>query len=309
MSKPFDATTKELMERDPAAWLVYLGLAPGGPVQLVDSDLSTVSASADKVFRIDAERPHIVHVELQASADGNLPRRLWRYNAMLDLGHDLRVQSIAVLLRPEADGPSLTGLLDLHLPAGRPVVQFHYDVVRAWRQPVEPILTGALGVLPMAPLADLPRARVPEVLRQIDERLLQEAQPSPAAKIMESALILAGMRLEEDEIEDLRGRLRTVNITTESSYYRLAVREGREAGLQEGLQEGLQQGLQQGLQEGRITEARRLILRIGGHRFGPPSQETLAAIEAICDPDRLERLGDRLLAASSWAELLAEPQD
>ena len=58
------------------------------------------------------------------------------------------------------------------------------------------------------------------------------------------------------------------------------------------------------LDRGRIDEARRLVLRRGQKRFGPPGEETRKAIEAINDLDRLERLSDRLLAVSSWAELL-----
>ena len=52
--------------------------------------------------------------------------------------------------------------------------------------------------------------------------------PAKAATIMEATLVLAGLRLENDEIKSLRGRLHTMNITTESSYYRIAVEEGME---------------------------------------------------------------------------------
>src|SRR5207248_3286496 len=124
---------------------------------------------------------------------------------------DLRVRSIALILRTEADTDNLTGVLDLRLPDGRRVVEFHYEVVRAWEQPVEPILAGSLGTLPMAPLADVPREDLPRVIRRVDERLLREAQVATAGKIMEATLVLAGLRLEEDEIQELRGRLLTVN--------------------------------------------------------------------------------------------------
>jgi len=102
--------------------------------------------------------------------------------------------------------------------------------------------------------------------------------------------MLAGLRLEKDEIEELRGRLQTMNIVSESSYYHLLVEEG----------------MKKGKIEGKIEEAQRLILRLGESRFGPPEEEVRAAIEAIQDVDRLEQLSERLLVRSSWAALLAE---
>ncbi len=45
-----------------------------------------------------------------------------------------------------------------------------------------------------------------------------------------------------------------------------------------------------------------------GIRFGRLSKATRAAIEAIDDLDRLERLSERLLTATSWADLLAESE-
>src|SRR5437588_42802 len=108
---------------------------------------------------------------MQSSRDPKLPRRLRRYNAMLDVRHDLRVWSGVVLLRPEADVSDLTGVLELRLPSGERIAEFRYAVVRAWRQPVEPLLAGGLGTLPMAALGDVPAAEVPGVLRRIDQRL------------------------------------------------------------------------------------------------------------------------------------------
>ena len=78
MSKPFDATTKELLEADPAAWLAYLGLHVEGRVDVIVADLSTVSAEADRVFRVRGPEPFLVHVEMQSSADATLSHRLLR---------------------------------------------------------------------------------------------------------------------------------------------------------------------------------------------------------------------------------------
>ena len=49
------------------------------------------------------------------------------------------------------------------------------------------------------------------------------------------------------------------------------------------------------------------VLRLGGRRFGQPSNEMAAAVAEITDVDRLERLTEQLLQAGSWQELLETP--
>jgi hypothetical protein len=46
---------------------------------------------------------------------------------------------------------------------------------------------------------------------------------------------------------------------------------------------------------------------LGEEKFGPPSEEDRAALEAITEPAHLIRLGRRLLKVDAWQELLATP--
>jgi hypothetical protein len=130
MPKPFDATTRYLLEAHPDAWPRYFGLPSAWPVGVINADLSTITAEADKVLRIGVPEPWLLHVELQSSCDRLLPRRLLRYNVLLDVRHDLPVRSVAVLLRPEADGPNLTGILQRQPPGEDVHLEFRYQVVR-----------------------------------------------------------------------------------------------------------------------------------------------------------------------------------
>jgi len=50
-AKPYDATTKFLLETDPAGWLEYVGLGRPAVTSIIDADLATVTSSADKVIR------------------------------------------------------------------------------------------------------------------------------------------------------------------------------------------------------------------------------------------------------------------
>jgi hypothetical protein len=286
MAKPFDATTKDLLEADPAAWMAYLGLDPPGPVEVIDSDLSTVTTEADKVFRVGGPGPYLVHVEMQSSTDATLPRRLLRYNALLDYRHDVRVWSVAILLRPEAEGPAMTGILDLRLPDGRRVHDFRFDVVRAWQRPAEAILQGPLNTLPMALLADVPPEAARSVLERIDERLVREASEPEAARLMSSTFLLAGLRFAEETIVPLFFGVRTMSlldskILKDSSSYRLLEKKIR------------------------VEEARSILLDLATDRFGPPTGPQKALVEGIEDHDRLVRLCKKVGTFPTWDELLA----
>jgi Domain of unknown function (DUF4351) len=295
MHKPYDTATKEILGHGPNSWMAYLQLKASGPIRVIDANLAAVTAEADKVYRVCGRGAHLVHVELQSKSDRDLPRRLWRYNAMLDLKHGLRVRSVALLLRPEADHARMTGILDLKMPDGDEVVSFFYKVVRAWEQPVQPLLAGDLWVLPMAPLADVPRHGVPEIIERVDSRLASETIPATAGKIMAATLLMAWLRRSDPEITDLRRRLRTMSNLKESSFYQVLLKEGREEGRKEGEKRG------------QIAGAQKLLFHLGRSRLGPISKKTRAAVESINDLTQLERLGERLLEVSSWAELLAEP--
>jgi hypothetical protein len=62
------------------------------------------------------------------------------------------------------------------------------------------------------------------------------------------------------------------------------------------------------LAEGRVKEAKAILLRMGRKRFGPPDEQTAAALERISSISRLEALSERLLDAAGWDDLLPPPR-
>src|SRR5208283_229539 len=52
MPKPFDATTKELLESDPRAWLELLLGRKVGEVRILNVDLSTITTSDELIDRL-----------------------------------------------------------------------------------------------------------------------------------------------------------------------------------------------------------------------------------------------------------------
>lgn len=69
----------------------------------------------------------------------------------------------------------------------------------------------------------------------------------------------------------------------------------------------LNECIAKGEARGRIIGARATVLRQASRRFGAPSAEQGAALNAITDCERLERVSDRVIEAANWDDLLATP--
>jgi predicted transposase YdaD len=276
-----------LIEDDPVGWLTWLGLPVDGPVQPIDSNVDTVLAEVDKVLHVAGLEPWLAHIETQSGHDPSLPARMLQYHVLLRYRDGVPVESTVVLLRRGADGPELRdGRLDLYGVTGVVTVSFHFRVIRLWERPVEELLSGGIGVLPLAPISDVAPERLPEVIRRIGERLERDAPPGLVGELWAATDVLMGLQYDEALTAHL---LRGVRGMRESATYQAILREGRE----------------EGLIEGEALGARRIILNLGTRRLGPPSATTVAALARISDLDVLQRLADSVLDASSWEEILA----
>ncbi len=127
---PFDVATKELVWDDPVAWLERLGAKVDGPVELIDSDITALTAAADKVVRVGGPEPYLVNIELQSYHDKDLVRSLWFRQVALDYRHNLPVLTALVLLCKEANSPHLTGTYNRCLPDARETNRYYYKVTR-----------------------------------------------------------------------------------------------------------------------------------------------------------------------------------
>src|SRR5688572_9588824 len=128
MSKPYDATFKHLFEEYPQDWLSLAGLRTQAPIEVVNAELSTVTAEADKLLRVNDDPAWLVHLEPQASLDVGLPGRVHTYNALAHRRHGVLVRSIVLLLRREAGGRMINGTYRLKFPGEkRPYLVFRYN--------------------------------------------------------------------------------------------------------------------------------------------------------------------------------------
>ncbi len=300
MPKPFDVTTKELLEIDPRVWLELLLGRKVGEVSILNVDLSTITTEADSVLLVQETEPWVVQLEFQSSYDSDLPLRLQRYSILVHYRHRFPVVSIALLLCPDANGPAMTGVLQHRWPDGLVYHEFRYNVVRTWERPAEEILTGGLATLPLAPLARVTENDLPAVIQAMRQRLDREATRSQAGTLWTATYVLMGLTYPDELIDRL---LEGVQSMKESVTYQKILGEGRAEGLAQGIDEGLAKGRDEGLVEGE----RRILRRQGTRRFGKPDPHIDAALDAIADLERLEQLSDRVLEVKTWDELLAQP--
>lgn len=283
----FDVSAKELVWDEPDAWLDRLGIGPPGPVYVIDSNITTLTADADKVIRVGGPQPYLVNVEFQSSHQTDLLEIVWFRQAALFHRHRLSVLTVLVLLRPDANSPRLDGTFEIKMPDGWLTNRYNYLVVRLWEDDPEPYLTGGVSLVPLAPMTRV--AETEESLRGLVRRMAEriDAEPeSRAAKLGSATYLLMGLRYEDKFASQL---LDGVQNMKESTTYQAILREGRN--------------------EGRIAGEQRMLLRLGTKRFGQPDETTRAAIEAIQDIDRLEALGERILDPDlhDWEDLLRTP--
>src|SRR5579862_7300483 len=111
MSKPFDATMKDLGRDAPADMLITFDQPPAAPLTLLNVDLSTVTTAADLIIGIGEPLTEVIHLDFQASAAAWKHADIVVYNGLIYREYHVPVHSIVILLRPEAAHSNLNGVV------------------------------------------------------------------------------------------------------------------------------------------------------------------------------------------------------
>lgn len=290
MPKPFDATLNALIDARPGDWADFLAARlglPTGPADVLDTDLST-TLQADRLFRVNAPTPFVIHLELESSAALGTPERLLRYNVNAWAVAALPVHSVVVLLRPKANASDLTGTLTRAGADGQAIHTFRYDVVRLWLEPIAPLLA-TLGLAPLSLLTRESTRDLPAAVTRLAERL---QRPDVGDKLKDAmlgaSLVLGGLTHDRDRLIDLYRRLPMVNMEDSTTYMWI-----------------LEQGVEKGKRSGALENARGQLLRQGAKKFGVAAPAMVARVNGLDDLEELGRLSDRLLDVATWDELFA----
>jgi hypothetical protein len=291
--KPYDTALKDLVESHPADWVAFVGTPTTAPVHVIDADLATVTAAADKVIRVEEREPWILHLELQSSPTTDLAGRVQWYNTLLRYRHHAPLRSVIVLLRPSANSPRLTGVYQNQFPGEAPYLEFRYHLVKLWQVPPDDLIAAGLGTVPLAPLGQVDEGGLLEVFQKMKLRL----NPLPKEQrdmLVAIAAVLGGLsRAAQELFQGIQGvfPMDYASILKDSSVY----------------QHFVAKGLAQGIAEGKAQEAVAILFRLGQKKFGAPDDATRVALQAIKDLERLERMTEQILEVGSWAGLLATP--
>ena len=281
---PFDVTMKDLIEENARAWAERFHPHPVLDVAVLDADVSTVTAHADKVIRVREAGGGecLLNIEAESRHAGDIPDRMLHYSILLRHHHGLPVRSVAILLRASANALAVTGTLEVRRrPDEPPYLTFAYEVVRLWTEPLDPLLSGPVGLLPLAPLTDEAQADLPGVVGRVVERLRAETSREQAGKMETATFVLMGLRYEKEFVRQL---FRGVPDMEESTTYQYI--------------------LQRGETRGEVRGMRETILQVGRRKLGEPSDDQVAALEQFADPNRLRGLASRIFDVTSWQELL-----
>lgn len=285
MPKVFDSAVKTLVALAPRGIPRLLNLA-AQRVRPLDTDVSIVSGAMDAALLIEDESaPFVLHLEFQSSHDAKLLSRASMYHTIYHHQTQLDVQSVLVFLTEDAWRSKYgSGRYELGQP-DRPRSVFEFQCVRVWELDREPLLADP-GTLPLVALTRFDAHQHGEVLERIDAALRDHPDRRDLLAITH---VLAGLR--KDELQFAQDLNRRFPIMEDSLTYQ----EIRQAALKEGEERGAERGLHDAIDA------------FGTARFGEPDSATRDALEAIHDPERLQRLAKAVAFAESWADLLATP--
>src|SRR5690242_15492582 len=111
-------------------------------------------------------------------------------------------------------------------------MRFEFELIRLWQRPVAALLSGGVGTLPLAPLAEMPAGlsldeALSPVIERMVERIQTEAPPQEVASLLTAAFVLTGLRVDKQQVIRL---FQGVRLMRDSSAYQAILEEGAERG-------------------------------------------------------------------------------
>ena len=318
-STEYDAAWKATLETflQPCLSLAFPRLADqidwSAPPRFLDTELQEIVRDSeggpmrvDKLVEVRRrDGPNevlLIHVEVQAQRDDELPFRMFRYLCRI-LDRFGRMPTSLVILadanprwRPKAYefcGPvsslrfnyatcKFTDLdLEPWITAGNPVARVieAHRLAQGTGRNMKARRSGKLGLVRHLLESGMGELEVREVMRLIHWLL---ALP------------------EEEELglrKDVKQMEASMQTKRRSTYERIV--------WEEGLEQGLEQGLERGRAQGRYDAMRECLLDQVAERFGPCSEGLRARVQSIQDESELRQLGRAILKVSTLAEFEA----
>jgi len=270
-----------LIETRPEEWarcFARLTGIPPGPATALDTDLAT-TLQADRVFRIDGEKPSLLHLELEGNPRLGIPRELMRYNTFIDHQYDLPVETVLILLRPKAIASDLTGLYQRLGASGQPISTFRYRVEKVWERSISYWLDCGPGLAALSVLTDEASRDLKSAVGQLaDFAKDRTADDTELKSIMNASYMLCGLRYPSGMAKAI---FKGLNMLMEDSTT-----------------------YQDILNEGRNEEGKAVLLSLATQRFGIPSPERAERLQSVNELSKIRSLTQTLLIAADWDDFL-----
>ena len=292
INKPFDRIMKSFADEAPELFLRLLGLAPAGiepDIQPLRPETAPPMVLPDyvAVVRIGPGDPMIFHAEFQSNYHHDVPSDMARYGGSLAWQHQMRVESVLVMLRPDR-APSVIPEVG-HYDIGDTHTTHPFKVIRLWEIDPTPVLeTNDPKLLPWALLMK----STDEQLRKIASIVARQEDDEAAGRF----LTLGCVRYDRDALNEMlgggkMGLLRAIldgKAMDEERAEAEAKGEARRSGARRG---------GRGEAQGRAAEARKFLRLLLRKHF--PELESLAQIDAISNVNALETIIESVLDGTS----------
>lgn len=261
----------------------------------LNSEMQSRVLEADLLYVVNWDGMQVIlHVEFQKRRDGDMGKRLWKYNAQTTIITDMPVCSFVIYL--QRDGNVVQSPYELPHPVKKVVHLFFFDTVKLWDIPGTFLKQeGIEGLLPLLPLTQN------GIRHEVIDGMIVSLDLAGKSDLLPLAYAFASLVFKSVEDRDwLRKRFTMLSedIFEDSWAYQEMIARG----LQKGFEKGLHEGREKGLHEGELQALRGVITDVVQERF--PSLVTLVSshIQKIEDAALLRRLNVKLSSAQTAQE-------
>ena len=284
-----DSAFKMLLQLAPGDFVARF--APGAELlETITIELPREPMRADALLKIRfppkadevTGRIVILHIEVQSSADADMPLRLCQYAVLTYQREKIPVVSVVIYLEKCATPPipwTMRG------PDGD-ILTFHFQVVRLWEEPVEDWLqSGQVALMPFVPLL---KGATLDVLESAINAMSTIEGPTTRGNAINYLLFFASRKFGEELLRQYLEdhRMLSEDYIVESPWYQYILRKG----LQDGVQQGMQQGEEIGKHAGEMIALRDAISALAARRFPALEAEMRALLPNITDAAQLREL-------------------
>jgi predicted transposase YdaD len=294
--KRFDLILKEIFSKAVGIifWLA-IGQKIEGKAKVLSTEIRFVkSFYPDILLEIGGK---IIHIEIQAQQDKNLPERMLDYFYAIRKKYGKNPTQIVLFVGKGNPPPSKFELKD---EFGTQNLFFNFIVLDMKKiDPDEFIKSDKPEEVIVGILAGKFKDK-PQTIEKVKKRIVEIVKKEKEiAKYIDSISFLAGLFDVKIEVKPM-----PIEVDIRKTFlYKWGKEEGLKEGKQEGLKEGLKEGEQRGIVKGLKEGLKKAILSGIKLKFGPSkARQVRKLLVKINDMNQLEKINKELIRAENWQD-------